>query len=79
MRAIRLPYPSPQNKHPWASWQQMRRLEMVVDFPERNVSYVIFGDGPKFDVQRCADEVKKSVSLQTPGKEPKVLEIRISD
>jgi hypothetical protein len=80
MRAIKLPYPAPPNKHPWVSLdrEQMRKHGMLVDFPERNVSYVIFGDGPKFDIQRCADEVRKSVELQSPGHEPRVLEIRVS-
>ena len=57
----------------------MRRRGMLVDFPERHISYAIFACGPGFDLQRYVEEVKKSVELQTPGKEPAVLEIRIGN
>ena len=80
MRAIKLPYPAPPNQHPWAAWdhEQMRKVGMLVDFPERNISYVIFAEGPKVDAHRYADELRKSVALQSPGHEPQILEIRLS-
>jgi hypothetical protein len=80
MRAIKLPYPDPPGRHSWTSLEQeqMRKLGMLVDFPERNISYVFFVEGPKVDIQRCANEVRKSVELQSPGHEPQVLEFRLN-
>ena len=56
----------------------MREYGMVVDFPDRHVSYVFY-DFPRKDFGRCAVEVEKAVYLHAPGTEPPLLEIRFSD
>jgi hypothetical protein len=50
---------------------------MLIDFRDRNVSYAMFCFN-KFDVPRYAAELRESVELQSPGHEPHVLEIRLS-
>ena len=77
MRAIRIPYPQ-KNPHPWERWDLMREYGMVVDFPDRHVSYVFY-DFPRKDFGSCAVEIEKAVSLHAPGTEPPLLEIRFSD
>ena len=71
MRALRIPYPyrEPLAKLPEA---------MKVDFPDRHLSYVIFGcETP--DLERCSFEVRKTVESHRPGTEPPALEIRFTD
>jgi len=84
MRAIRLPYPLPEppDLAPWgthmsAQWKVMRNAGMLIDFPDRKLSYAFFCFS-RFDVPRCAAELRKAVELQSLGHEPKVLEIRFS-
>ena len=84
MRAIRIPYPLPAapSAAPWgfhesAQWELMRNAGMLIDFPDRNVCYAMFCFS-KTDVPRYAAELRKSVELQSPGREPQVLEIRFS-
>jgi len=86
MRAIRLAYPLPRwaaTRGPWAGhaqgeWEMMRNAGMIIDFPDRKVSYALFCWN-KSDVPRYAAELRKAVDLQSPGKEPAQLEIRASD
>ena len=76
MRAVRIPYPQ-KDSSPWVSWGMMRENGMVVDFPDRRVSYVFY-EFPIKDFARCVMEVEKAVSLHAPGTEPPLLEIRFS-
>jgi len=55
----------------------MRNAGMLIDFPDRKLSYAFFCFS-RFDVPRCAAELRKAVELQSLGHEPKVLEIRFS-
>lgn len=85
MRAIKLPYPlpepaprpAPRGMHASAQWELMRNVGMLIDFPDRKVSYAMFCFS-EFDAPRYAAELRKAVELQSPGHEPQVLEIRFS-
>lgn len=83
MRAVRLPYPLPEPAprlgpgatHMSAQWELMRSAGMLIDFPERKVSYALFCFNQS-DVPRYTAELRKAVELQVPGAEPPHLEIR---
>jgi hypothetical protein len=77
-----MPEPAP-SLTPWAThasaqWELMRNAGMLIDFPDRNVSYAMFCFN-KADVPRYAAELRKAVDLQSPGEEPPHLEIRAGD
>ena len=69
MRAIKIPYPTPK-------YLPQAAGRVLVDFPERHLSYAIY-DCKEADLARCALEVRKSVDIVWPGKEPARLEIRL--
>ena len=77
MFAVKVPYPLPQNLSEWVGVHGLRSLERAIDFPERNLSYIIAGC-QESDWDRCVLEVRKAVSLHSEGAEPDRLEIRLS-
>lgn len=86
MRAVRLPYPLPEPAprlgpgatHMSAQWELMRSAGMLIDFPERKVSYALFCFDKSL-APRYAAELRKAVDLQSPGEEPAHLEIRAGE
>jgi hypothetical protein len=77
MFAVKVPYPLPQNVSEWVGAHGLRSLERAIDFPERNLSYVIASCSDA-DWERCVLEVRKAVSLHSEGTEPDRLEISLT-
>jgi hypothetical protein len=85
MRAIRLPFPltqtasglAPMSMHISAQWELMRHAGMLIDFPDRKISYALFCFD-KSEVPEYSAELRKAVDLQSPGHEPAHMEIRIN-
>ena len=70
--------PGPWAAHASGQWEMMRNSGMLIDFPDRKVSYALFCWNT-LDVPRYAAELIKAVELQSPGNEPAQLEIRAGD
>ncbi len=76
--AIKIPYPPPKMLSEFVEVHGLRSLERTIDFSGRRLSYV-GANCKEEDWERCALEVRQSVSLHSLGTEPDRLEIRLTD
>lgn len=78
MLAIKIPYPPPKNVAEWVGSHGLSALQRAVDFPEREVSYIV-SECNEADWEQCAERVRKAVALHPHGMEPERLNITLND